>query len=32
MEYYKNEANDERDKRIALESVLEGLREKGVDI
>ena len=32
IEYYKNEANDERDKRIALESVLEGLREKGVDI
>lgn len=32
MEYYKNEAEEERDKRVALESVLDGLREKGISI
>ena len=32
VEYYKNEANEEKDKRIALESVLDNLREKGIDI
>lgn len=32
VEYYKNEATEERDKRIALESVLDGLREKGISI
>ena len=31
-EYYKNEAEEERDKRVALESVLDGLREKGISI
>lgn len=32
VEYYKNEAEEERDKRVALESVLDGLREKGISI
>ena len=32
VEYYKNEAEEEKDKRIALESVLDNLREKGVNI
>ena len=32
MEYYKNEAEEERDKRVALESVLDSLRAKGMDI
>lgn len=32
MEYYKNEAEEERDKRVALESVLDWLREKGISI
>ena len=32
VEYYKNEAEEEKDKRIALESVLDSLREKGIDI
>ena len=31
-EYYKNEAEEERDKRVALESVLDSLRAKGMDI
>ena len=32
VEYYKNEAEEEKDKRIALEIVLDNLREKGVNI
>ena len=32
VEYYKNEAEEERDKRVALESVLDSLRAKGMDI
>ena len=32
VEYYKNEASEEKDKRIALESVLDNLRENGVNI
>ena len=32
VEYYKNEAEEEKDKRVALESVLDNLREKGVNI
>ena len=32
VEYYKNEAEEEKDKRVALESVLDNLREKGIDI
>lgn len=32
VEYYKNEASEEKDKRIALESVLDNLRAKGLDI
>ena len=32
VEYYKNEAEEEKDKRVALESVLDSLREKGIDI
>lgn len=32
VEYYKNEAEEANDKVVALESVLDNLREKGVDI
>lgn len=32
VEYYEKENNDLRDKNVALESILDGLREKGVDI
>lgn len=32
VEYYKNEAEEEKDKRVALESVLDSLRENGIDI
>lgn len=32
LEYYKNEAEEANDKVVALESVLDNLREKGVDI
>lgn len=31
-EYYKNEAEEANDKVVALESVLDNLRNKGVDI
>ena len=32
VEYYKNEAEEANDKVVALESVLDNLREKGVNI
>ena len=32
VEYYEKENNELRDKNVALESILDGLREKGVDI
>ena len=31
-EYYKNEAEEANDKVVALESVLDNLRAKGLDI
>jgi L-lactate utilization protein LutB len=32
VEYYKNEAEEANDKVVALESVLDNLRAKGLDI
>lgn len=32
VEYYKNEAEEANDKVVALESVLDNLREKGINI
>ena len=32
VEYYKNEAEEANDKVVALESVLDNLRAKGIDI
>lgn len=32
VEYYKNEAEEANDKVVALESVLDNLRNKGIDI
>lgn len=32
VEYYKNEAEEANDKMVALESVLDNLRNKGIDI
>ena len=32
VEYYKNEADEANDKVVALESVLDNLREKGINI
>ena len=32
VEYYKNEAEEANDKVVALESVLDNLRSKGLDI
>lgn len=32
VEYYKNEAEEANDKVVALESVLDNLRERGIDI
>ena len=32
VEYYKNEADEANDKVVALESVLDNLRAKGLDI
>ena len=32
VEYYKNEAEEANDKVVALESVLDSLRAKGLDI
>jgi hypothetical protein len=32
VEYYKNEADEANDKVVALESVLDNLRSKGLDI
>ena len=32
LEYYKNEAEEANDKVVALESVLDNLRSKGLDI
>ena len=32
VEYYEKENNELRDKNVALESILDGLREKGINI